>query len=182
MENEPATMDIPQAAAYLKITEDAVRKRIKRGKLQSTTIDGRIHVVLPQEEGMSNTGQTSVQDVSKTEVETMSDTKLADLREELEKARAEIAVAKAEVERINALRDELTRVREEAAVAKAEVGRMEAHVEDLRKQLDTRTIEMQQERTNHEAQLQRRDSLLLDLQKKLALPAPEPKPWWKFWK
>jgi len=162
VDNEQITMDISQAAAYYKITEDAVRKRIKRGKLQSTTIDGRIHVFLAKPEDTSNTDQTTVQDTSKT---------------------AEDSVSNAELIRLH---EELARAREEAAVAKAEVNRLEAHVTDLRKQLDARTEEMREERTNHESQLQRRDSLLLDLQKRLALPAPEEqKPqrqWWQFWR
>jgi len=152
-------MNISQAAAYFKITEDAVRKRIKRGALQSKTIDGRIHVLLDKQEDMSNTNQTAVQDTSKTAEDNVSNAELLRLHEELAKAR------------------------EEAAVAKAEINRLDAHVADLRRQLDARTEEMRQERDNHESQLQRRDSLLLDLQKRLALPAPEePKRhWWKFW-
>lgn len=160
MDTKQVTLDISQAAAHLGITEDAVRKRIKRGKLQSIIVDGRIHVLLDKQGDMSNIDRTTVQDSSKTAEDTVSNVELLRLHEELAKAR------------------------EEAAVAKAEVNRLDSHVADLRKQLDARTEEMREERTNHESQLQRRDSLLLDLQKRLALPAPEePKHhWWRFWR
>ncbi len=67
-------------------------------------------------------------------------------------------MAQGELERV---REELARAREEAAVARAEARRLEEHVRDLRALLEERAEE-----------LRRRDTLLLDLQRRLPeLPA-----------
>lgn len=51
------TVSIEEAAKVLSISPDAVRKRVKRGKLQATTVDGKIHVVLDDVSDKSKTTQ-----------------------------------------------------------------------------------------------------------------------------
>lgn len=157
MDNERTTLDITQAATYLGITEDAVRKRIKRGKLQSKTVDGRLRVVLD----IAKTEQTTVEEMSNTVEDKLSNEEMTLLREELAKVKAEAATAK----------EELNQAKIQVAETRARVSEMELRIQDLREHNANLTIALDQAQQLHQT-----------LQQKLALPAPEEhRSWFQRW-
>lgn len=158
-------MTVYQAAEALGISVDTIRRRIKAGKLAATQ----------DEKGQWWLPMHVIQPLMQMPMQESRDAyalPMQAIESELEDLRQELAIAL----------NELESARRETASAKAEISRLEVnltdlrqHNADLREQLQARTNELQQEQANHEAQLQRRDSLLLDLQQRLSLPAPEPK-------
>ncbi len=117
-------LSLKEAAERLGISKEAVRKRIKAGKLRATLVSGKWQIFADELPPISDQRPRSTE-----------------------------------------LTDELTKVRQESAVARAELARLESHNEDLRRQLEERTEE-----------LKRRDTLLLDLQKRIPeLPSPNRK-------
>ncbi len=63
-DNRTTTVPLAEAAARLGISEELVRKRIYRGKLKGEKVDGRWHVVLPDQDSPKDNLQDSRQDPS----------------------------------------------------------------------------------------------------------------------
>jgi hypothetical protein len=89
-------LTVADAASALGITQDAVRKRIRRGTIQSEKDEsGRIYVYVPASETVHKTGQDTSQPPSNTTaLISAKDETIAALREQLEAERQAHAEAR----------------------------------------------------------------------------------------
>ena len=96
MSDTAERLSITEAARRLGLTDDGVRKRIKRGKLQAIRDeDGRISVVMASSDADTDTSET-VSDASETVSDNGSDSAI--LREIVDRQDAEIRFLRAELE------------------------------------------------------------------------------------
>lgn len=122
VDNVQDGVDIKTAAEQLELSEEAVRKRIKRGTLEAYKVDGRWFIRLDKL-------PDSVQDTSSQANNTQ-----AQAINELAEARQQTAAAE--------LR---------AATAEEAVRRLEAHVNDLREQNSALQVALDQQQRLHAA-------------------------------
>jgi excisionase family DNA binding protein len=96
MSDTAERLTITEAARRLGLTDDGVRKRIKRGKLQAIRDeDGRIYVVMPSSDADTDPSET-VSEGSETNSDNGPDSAI--LREIIDRQDAEIRFLRAELE------------------------------------------------------------------------------------
>jgi len=183
-DNNSRQLDIPDAAAALGLSIEAICKRIRRGTLVATKVDGRWMVSLNVQDSRSPADNAS-RTINVDQVRNVQDTRVdasvaavAALERALE---AERARANEERARSVALEAELLAAREAAAMHQERSRNLEEETKRLRAQLALPPTQPEPvPSTDPMEELRAKvDELTRQLQ---AQPDPEPRSWWQRWR